>query len=209
MDNSRSTDGGQGVSKQILGVAVVVSLVIGFIGGTVYSSFKLAGDGTRQVSSQAMPQTNSGQGSQEDTAQYAAQILKLEEYLKNNPKDAGAWTKIGNLFFDSNQPANAIDAYEKSLAIEPGRLGVMTDLGVMYRRNKQPEKAIETFDKVIALDPGFETARFNKGIVLMHDLNDFEGGIKAWEELVNVNPMAMTPNGEPLDAMIRRIKERK
>jgi cytochrome c-type biogenesis protein CcmH/NrfG len=183
--------------------------VIGFFGGTVYSSFKLAGSNTRQASSQKMPEINFDQESQDDSAQVAAQILKLEQYLKNNPEDAAAWTQIGNLFFDSNQPDNAIDAYEKSLAIEPGKVEVLTDLGVMYRRNKQPQKAIEMFDKVIALDPGFETARFNKGIVLMHDLNDLEAGIKAWEELVKVNPMATTPNGESLDAMIRRIKDRK
>ena len=79
----------------------------------------------------------------------------------------------------------------------------------MYRRNGQPKKAIEAFDKAISIDPGFETARFNKGIVLLHDLNDAAGGIKAWEEIIEQNPMAMAPNGESVDALVQRMKKQK
>ncbi len=86
---------------------------------------------------------------------------------------------------------------------------VITDLGVMYRRNKQPEKAIKAFEKAISLDPSFETARFNKGVVLLHDLNDVQGGIQAWEELVEQNPMAVAPNGESVDALVQRMKKQK
>ena len=83
---------------------------------------------------------------------------------------------------------------------------MITDLGVMYRRYDQPRKAIEAFDKAILIDPSFETARFNKGIVLLHDLNDIAGGIKAWEAIVEQNPMAMAPSGESVDALVQRMK---
>ena len=80
-------------------------------------------------------------------------------------------------------------------------------LGIMYRRSGQPQKAIEAFDRAIATDPKHENSRFNKGIVLMHDLNDREGAIAAWEELVEVNPNALTPNGsQPLKEMINRVR---
>ncbi len=100
----------------------------------------------------------------------------MEQYLEQHPKDAEALAQLGHLFYDSNQFVNAIDVYEKSLAIDPEKTGVITDLGMMYRRNKQPEKAIEAFDKAIAIDPAFEIARFNKGVVLLHDLSDIQGG---------------------------------
>jgi len=190
-----------------------LSLCIGFIGGTVYSSFKLAGD---KQALQQMPQqgnataNNSQMGEQQDNSiEFSAKILQLEQYLEKNPKDAEAWAQLGHLFFDSNQPENAIEAYEKSLAIEPGNTGVITDMGVMYRRSNQPKKAIEMFDKAVAIDPAFETARFNKGVVLLHDLNDVEGGIKAWEELVEQNPTAMAPSGESVDALVQRMKKQK
>ncbi|MBT6339515.1 MAG: tetratricopeptide repeat protein [Desulfobacula sp.] len=197
------------VKKQTLVIGIIVSLFIGFVGGTIYSSFKLTAD--KQVGQQsiAVPNNNPAAGQQDNSVEVSAKILQVEQYLEQNPNDANAWTQLGNLFFDSDQEKNAIDAYEKSLTIEPGKIGVITDLGVMYRRNGQPEKAIEAFDKAIAIDPSFETARFNKGIVLLHDLNDTTGGIRAWEEIVKLNPMAMAPNGESVDALVQRMKKQK
>ncbi len=197
------------VKKQTLIGAVVFALIIGFVGGTVYSSFKLAASTSTPSQQQAQVNQKAGQPQDQEgeAAAYAAKILQLEQYLKTNPTDAEAWTQLGNHLFDTNQYSNAINAYKKSLELAPGKIGVITDLGVMYRRNKQPQKAIEAFDKAISIDPSFETARFNKGIVLLHDLNDVPGGIKAWEELVKMNPMAMAPNGESVDSLIQRMKK--
>lgn len=202
---SKQIDLGEYVKKQTFFTAVVLSVLIGFVGGTVYTSFKLA-DNPSQMSGMNTPSAPAQPGENDRAAAFAAQIMQMEQFLKNNPEDAGAWARLGNLFFDSNQPGNAIKAYEKSLSLEPGKLGVLTDLGVMYRRDGQSEKAVEIFDKVIALDPEFEQARFNKGIVLIHDLKDFDGGIKAWEELVEINPLAVASSGEPVESLINRMK---
>ena len=208
MVKNAETENKDHVKKQTLIIAVVISLFIGFIGGTIYSSFKLAAEKPVALQNNTAAE-NSQTGEQQDLIEVSAKILQVEQYLEKNPKDAEAWTQLGNLFFDSDQVKNAIDAYEKSLAIEPGKIGVITDLGVMYRRNGQPQKAIEAFDQAISIDPSFETARFNKGIVLLHDLKDVPGGIKAWEALVEQNPMAMAPNGESVDALVQRMKKQK
>ncbi len=197
------------VKKQTFMTMILLSLCIGFVGGAVYSSFKLASDKQVRQQGSVTPKNNQAEEQQDNSIGISAKILQLEQYLQQNPNDAGGWTRLGNIFFDSNQVKEAIDAYQKSLAIEPGKIGVITDLGVMYRRNKQPQKAIEAFDNVISIDPSFETARFNKGVVLLHDLNDVAGGIKAWEELVEQNPLAMAPNGESVDALVQRMKNQK
>ncbi|MBU8910337.1 MAG: cytochrome c biogenesis factor [Desulfobacterales bacterium] len=206
VENNETTNKGY-VKKQTLTGAVLLSLCIGFIAGTVYTSFKLASDTKVSQHGNVAAGNDQAEEQHDHSAEFAAKILQLEQHLEKNPKDADALAHLGHLFFDSDQYVNAIDAYKKSLAIEPEKTGVITDLGVMYRRNKQPRKAIEEFDKAILLDPSFETARFNKGVVLLHDLNDVEGGIKAWEELVAQNPMAMAPNGESVDALIQRMKK--
>jgi cytochrome c-type biogenesis protein CcmH/NrfG len=197
------------IKKETLILAVLISLCIGFFGGTLYSSFKLAPANPVKTPGKLTAQKEEPHDHPDPSMELSAKIAELEQYLKNNPDNAEAWTNLGNLFYDSDQPQNAIDAYEKSLAIEPDRAGVMTDLGTMYRRNNEPKKAIEIFDKAIAVDPSFETARFNKGVVLLHDLNDLEGCIKEWEALVELNPMAVAPNGESVDAIIQKLKSRK
>ncbi len=195
------------VKKQTLLIGIVLSLFIGFVGGTIYSSFKLAGKKQMPQQTNANFNNSPAMVQTDNSAEFSEKILQVEQYLEQNPNDAAAWTQLGNLFFDSDQEKKAIDAYKKSLAIEPGKIGVITDLGVMYRRNGQPKKAIEAFDKAISIDPSFETARFNKGIVLLHDLNDIPGGIEAWEEMIKINPMAMAPNGESVDALVQRMKK--
>lgn len=209
MAKNTETENKTSIGRQTLAIVVVISLFVGFIGGTVYSSFKLAADKQVQVQGNSTGNQAPSGEQQDNSMEYAAKILQVEQYLEEHPGDAEALAQLGNLFFDSNQVKNAIEAYKKSLAIEPDKIGVITDLGVMYRRNGQPEKAIEAFDKAISMDPSFETARFNKGIVLLHDLNDVSGGIKAWEEIVEQNPMAMAPNGESVDSLIQRMKKQK
>jgi tetratricopeptide (TPR) repeat protein len=76
----------------------------------------------------------------------------------------------------------------------------------MYRRTGQPRKAIESFDKAAKIDPKHETALFNKGIVFMHDLNDLDGAIQAWQELVKRNPAATSPTGQPVKDLVEKLK---
>jgi tetratricopeptide (TPR) repeat protein len=77
----------------------------------------------------------------------------------------------------------------------------------MYRRAGKPEEAIKAFDRAIAIDPKHEVSRFNKGIVLLHDLNDRGGAIEAWEKLLEINPAATAPNGQPLRELVNRFKQ--
>ena len=62
------------------------------------------------------------------------------------------------------------------------------------------------FDDAIKADPKHEVSRFNKGIVLLHDLNKPEEALHAWEELLQVNPFAMAPNGKSVDKLVTIYK---
>jgi len=84
---------------------------------------------------------------------------------------------------------------------------VLGDLYFMYRRSGNSKKALESFDRAISADPKHETARFNKGIVLLHDLNDEKSAVAAWRGLLEVNPLAMAPNGQSVDELIKHFEE--
>ncbi|MBW2472037.1 MAG: tetratricopeptide repeat protein [Deltaproteobacteria bacterium] len=194
---------GNFVKKETMFIVALVTLVIGFLGGVFYSALQ-SGPAERVQSGSGPPQPQQQQQSGM-TNEQARAILSLEQEVAANPSNVDAWTQLGHVYFDTNNPSKAIRAYEKSLELRPNDPNVMTDLGVMYRRSGQPDKALEVFDKVISIAPSHEQSRFNKGIVLRYDMNDREGAIKAWEELLKLNPNAQAPNGIPLSEAIKSL----
>jgi cytochrome c-type biogenesis protein CcmH/NrfG len=197
--------GGTTVKKETMWLVAFIALMVGFLGGVVFGVYKTGSDKPIQKSMVSQP-VEKDQGA---SVERAAQIFQLEKMTKENPDDAAAWASLGNLYFDNGNYQKAITAYTRSLALKPNDANVITDLGVMYRRSGQPNKAIEEFDKAAKIDPKHETALFNKGIVLMHDLNDLDGAIQAWQELLKRNPAATSPSGQPLKDLVEKIKESK
>jgi cytochrome c-type biogenesis protein CcmH/NrfG len=193
---------GNFVKKETMFIVALITLVIGFLGGVFYSAMQ-SGPAERVQTTSAPPQQSQQQSGL--TNEQARNILSLEQEVAANPTNVDAWTQLGHVYFDTNNPPKAIRAYEKSLELRPNDPNVLTDLGVMYRRNGQPEKALETFDKAMSIAPSHEQARFNKGIVLRYDMNDREGAIKAWEELLKINPNALAPNGQPVSEAIKSL----
>ena len=189
-------------------LASIISLAIGFLGGIVLSAYKST-TVVAPAPSMPTPQQSQAPGisKQGPAAEEVSRILTLEKEVSANPENNQAWIQLGNLYFDTQQVQKAIQAYEKSLSLDPNNADVQTDLGVMYRRNGQPQKAIEAFDRAVQINPRHEISRFNKGIVLMHDLNDAKGAVQAWEDLVKINPQAKAPNGLLISEMIKKLQQ--
>ncbi|MBW2502440.1 MAG: tetratricopeptide repeat protein [Deltaproteobacteria bacterium] len=190
------------VKKETTMIVALVALVVGFLGGIFYSAMQSSPSGPVQTTSGPPQQQQQQPGFSSDQAK---RILALEQEVALNPTNVNAWIQLGNIYFDTNSFEKAIRAYEKSLELSPNNANVLTDLGVMYRRTGQPQKALDAFDRAMTIAPGHEQSRFNKGIVLRYDLNDREGAIKAWEELLKINPNAMAPNGIPLTEAIKTL----
>jgi len=195
--------GNEYVKKRTMLLFCLVALAMGFLGGVVLSVYKSGS----AISFPTQPQQPQPAQTQGPSADQAGLIQALEKETIQNPDNLKAWIDLGNVFFDTSQFEKAIKAYEKYLALNPNNADVQTDLGVMYRRSGQPKKAIAAFDRAIEIDPRHEVSRFNKGIVLMHDLNDSKGAMTAWQELVRVNPLATSPSGLGLKDMIEKMKQ--
>jgi len=198
MAKQQKTGAGNYVRKETFLMVTLLALAVGFFGGVVFAVFK--SDSKAPVPSAPVQMgTPAPAGSD--------RIATLERETQANPGNANAWIELGNAYFDSNQFEASISAYRKSLELNPNNPNVWTDMGVMYRRSEKPQEAIKAFDQAIAADPKHEVSRMNKGIVLLHDLNDFNGAIEAWEGLLEVNPVAMAPNGVSIDEMVVQLKK--
>ena len=176
---------------------VFIAVTIGFVGGIVFGVYK---------SGAILPQGNEMSPVANNASDHSAEIDTLKQRTIDNPEDGDSWIQLGHLYFDSNQVKAAINAYETALKIKPNNPDVLTDLGVMYRRAKNPKEAIAKFDQAIRIDPTHQISRFNKGVVLMHDLNDPKGAVKVWQQLVELDPDAKTPNGQLVKDLLSQIE---
>lgn len=194
------------VRMETTAIIALVALVVGFFAGEIIDLSK-SDRPTMEVQQSQLGQ----QPSQRPTLtpeQKRSKILELEKKVASNPDDGQAWNELGHLYLNDHQPKQGIRAFKKVLDLNPNNAHAWTDLGIMYRQNKQPVEAVAAFDKAIEIEPRSEESHFRKGVVLMQDLNDPEGGIKAWEELLEVNPSATLGNGQSLGEMVERLKKR-
>ncbi|MGB3223309.1 MAG: tetratricopeptide repeat protein [Desulforhopalus sp.] len=180
-------------------VTYFMIFVFGFLSGIAFTVYK-------GPSSGVAPSTVAQGQSEPHDHETEQAIINLEADVTANPENFESWVRLGHLYYDSNQPEKAIAAYNKSLEFHSGDANLLTDLGVMYRRTKQPEKAIDLFNEAIKKDPAHLPSRFNKGIVLMYDLNDPKEALAAWEELLKINPQAKTASGQPIIEFVEKIK---
>ncbi|MGA6926752.1 MAG: tetratricopeptide repeat protein [Desulfosarcina sp.] len=173
---------------------VVASLLIGFVAGVAFGIYK---SGTITDPHQA-PVAMDVERQQE--------IDRLKAQIEKNPGDTAALMELGHHYFDANLPTEAIAVYEKALVLDPENANGWTDLGVMYRRSGDPEKAVAAFDRAMHIDAAHEASRFNKGIVLFHDLKDEKGALEAWDSLLIINPDAKTPGGQAVRELVDHIR---
>ncbi len=186
------------VKKETLILAVFIGFIGGFLAGAGFAVYKLGPDSAPH---------NHEQSSNEVENQETQAIANLEAEVTAKPDNFQLWTQLGNLYYDTNQPEKAIKAYSRSLELHSGDANILTDLGVMYRQAKKPEKDIDSFDKAIAMDQSHQYSRMNKGIVQLYDLNNVEGAIATWEDLLRIHPDAKTAGGDSIREFVDHIKE--
>ncbi len=184
------------VRKETALLAALLALAVGFFGGVFFGVYKSG------PSVAGMP--GGGPAAQRD---FSGELAALEKRTHNEPGNVGAWIDLGNLYFDTDQYEKSIQAYRKALELKPDNADVLTDMGVMQRKAGRPEEAVKAFERAIAVNPKHEVSRLNKGIVLLHDLQDSQGALQAWQELLEVNPTASFPGGMSVDQMIQQLKK--
>ncbi len=135
------------------------------------------------------------------------EIKQLEELAKMAPMNADAWTTLGNAFMDSNRFAEAVDAYQKSLAINPKNVDVRVDMGTCLKNSGRPQQAVEEYRKAIQIDPNHRNAHRNMGVVLAFDLHDSKGAIREFEKYLELMPNA--PDAANVRQTIDALKTKK
>jgi len=182
------------MKKETVILVVVIAFLVGFVSGATVAILKgKKGDPTTRLP-QRPPMAPQEAAPPGPTPADASKIDALKEILKKDSKNLSAWVEMGNLYFDSNQPQEAIKAYTEYLKIKPDSADVRTDLGIMYRNAGEIDKAIDEFKRAAQIDPKHVNSRYNLGLVLLHDKRDIKSAIKAWEDYLRVDPNSERAN---------------
>jgi cytochrome c-type biogenesis protein CcmH/NrfG len=179
------------MKKETVILMVVIAFLVGFITGATVAILR----GTKgaekaalvQEPQMAPPGVPALAPPARDPMELASQIQTLKEIVEKDPKNLPAWVELGNLYFDSDRPKEAIEAYRHYLAVKPDNPDVRTDMGIMYRKLGQFDRALEEFKRAAQSDPKHANSRYNIGVVLLHDKQDIKGAVKAWEEYLKVD----------------------
>src|SRR5262245_5509138 len=99
-----------------------------------------------------------------DSSYRSAALSSYRHVLELAPNDLDALRGVGNVYYDFEEYAKAIEYYEKYLTFNPEDPGVRTDLGTMYLYANDADRAISEYQAVLAKKPDFFQAYFNLGI---------------------------------------------
>jgi cytochrome c-type biogenesis protein CcmH/NrfG len=196
------------MKKETVILLVVIAFLVGFISGATVAILKgtKGTEKTAVVQKPQMPPSGAPAPAPPgiDSIEAASKIQTLKEIIKKDPKNLAAWVELGNLYFDTNQPKEAIEAYSQYLVSKPDNPDVRTDMGIMFRSLGQFDRAIEEFRKAAQSDPKHANSRYNIGLVLLHDKQDIKGAVKAWEEYLKVDPNS--ERAQRIRAQIEKMK---
>jgi tetratricopeptide (TPR) repeat protein len=197
------------MKKETAILAIVIAFVVGFVSGATIAILKVKGGGEKaaimqkpQMSPQMAPMPTPPGPS---PAELSLKIQTLKDIVKKDPKNLSAWVELGDLYFDSDQPREAIEAYSQYLAVKPDNPDVRTDMGIMFRKLGEFDRALEEFRKAVQSDPNHINSRYNIGLVLLHDKQDIKGAINAWEEYLKVD--SRSERAERMRAQIDKMKK--
>jgi len=194
--------------KETVILMVVIAFLVGFISGATVAILKGTKGAEKPAVVQKPQMAPAGVPAPgppaRDSIEVASQIKTLREIVTKDPKNLPGWVELGNLYFDTDQPKEAIEAYSQYLAVKPDNPDVRTDMGIMYRKLGQFDKAIEEFRKAAQSDPKHVNSRYNIGLVLLHDKQDIKSAIKAWEDYLKVDPNS--ERAQRIRAQIEKMK---
>lgn len=138
-------------------------------------------------------------------AALAQATAPLLDAVNKDPNDYDSLVKLGDIFYDGQQYASAIQYYERALGLHPENPDVRTDMGTAYWYTGDADKAIAAMETSLKYRPGHPQTLFNLGWVRWQGKGDPKGAVEAWEKLLKANPDY--PQRQQVEQYIAKAKE--
>jgi len=188
-------------------VLAVICLLVGIAGGWLIRGSQSPAAAETASASTAAPAIAPGTQTPtpaEMQKMADTQAAPLIEKLKADPANAGLLASIGNVYYDAQLYATAIDYYQRALKTEPANTGVRTDMATAYWYSGDADTAIAEFQKSLSYEPNKANTLFNLGIVEWQGKMDIDKAVATWQKLLDTNP-----NYEGKDKVLELIAQAK
>jgi Flp pilus assembly protein TadD len=190
--NTNSLTQKQWTSRQAL-ILLALCLSIGIGGGWLFRSIRnttqvdAKSDASAPAAGSAVPSPRTP--SPADLKSMAdRQSAPFLQQLKSAPTNPEVLTSIGNLYYDAQQYATAVDFYTRALQVKPSDASVRTDMATAYWYLGNTDSALAEFNKALAYAPNSPSTLFNLGLVKWQGKHDSAGAIAEWRKLLAANP---------------------
>jgi tetratricopeptide (TPR) repeat protein len=90
-----------------------------------------------------------------------ATVAPLQATVQANPDSAGAWFELGKAYYQVEQWAQAVTAFEKVIELDPNRQAAYANLGAVYHRQNKLDLAASQYEKALALNPNDGEVTYN------------------------------------------------
>lgn len=143
----------------------------------------------RTVAKAAAPSPGSFVEAQEliQAGRLDAALLKIDEFLAEEPLHPEAWYKRGNVLKDLGRPEEAVGSYERAIELRPKYPAALCNRGVVLLRLGRTSNALEDFMRAVDADPGDAIAHFN--CALLHEaLGQGTAALESYGKTIQVAP---------------------
>jgi tetratricopeptide (TPR) repeat protein len=111
----------------------------------------------------------------------------LEAAIKKDPTNPDLYVALGLAYFDRNDSARALDAFQRAVKMNPRSAEAHNWLGVALSDKSDLPGAIAAFKKAIALDPKYGRAYTNLGSALATS-GDLTQAVQVFEKALALEP---------------------
>lgn len=125
------------------------------------------------------------------------------EVVREQPRNAEAWSVLAYLHAQAGEMSEAVPAYEKALALRPGDADLCFNAGFAAQRAGHHVRAMELLQQAIAMNANLDRAWYGLGLSLAHGARYEEAAEKFREagRLQPFNPYA----GYHLAAVLHKL----
>ena len=118
---------------------------------------------------------------------YQQAIELYSEILAENPNEAVAYNRRGNVYLKLEQYDAALTDYNRAIAINPDFLKAYNNRGNAYFQLKLYKSALADYTRVIEINPNLEFALYNRGNVFAN-LGNYAAAISDYNRALQINP---------------------